>query len=357
MRPRRTFAFLLVMGLALFGVLSAPASAADKQRVPKPTEPKPRYKPDPPAGGSQKDDSGSSDEGGSSCLADCLGSFFSSLFSSTTPPPAPVALAPWAIGQPGRLLAATEADSVWLWDGPGGADREREIVGRLPSGTPMIVLETHELQTGTWLRVRPADRDEPTGWIAATSLTSPPPAAPPSPTAARRPPTWGMMLTVGGGGPGPADLDQEYADGGFRAELQYLRFLPRNWQSGAGVGWRNFAGHPQFGYASAGSPLVDVPSDSRLRIVDIGIRAGTRHGRDTGFQFSWLLGPTLFHVHEHAEVHVLDSSTLAQVDQYRDQLDRWAGGGDLRFNFGYLSSAGLETGLLVDGYIMAWTGH
>ena len=45
------------------------------------------------------------------------------------------------------------------------------------------------------------------------------------------------------------------------------------------------------------------------------------------------------------------------MDAFQEELGRWAGGGDLRLNFGHLTAQGLEAGVLVDGYIMAWTGQ
>src|SRR5262245_18827287 len=170
MRPPRTPVVLIVVALALCAAKADPAIGADKQRVAKPDK-ETRYKPDSTSRGSVQTQGQGDDESNLSCFFDCLGSFFSGLSSSASPPPSQHAeLVPWSTGQHGNLQAATTADSVWLWDGPGGADQDLAQVGRLPSGTSMIVLETYSMPTGTWLRVRPADQPEPTGWISASLL-------------------------------------------------------------------------------------------------------------------------------------------------------------------------------------------
>jgi hypothetical protein len=337
---------------------NADASGGEKQRVPKTER---RHKPDTT---SSKPSSGSdSDDSGLSCSFDCLDAFFSSLVSSPKPPPNPALEAGvqgWAIGERGVIHASAASDSVWLWDGPGGADVDRAQAGRLANGTSVIVLASHAMGTGSWLRVRPVDQAEPVGWIADTWLIAePPPESTPGPvpSAPRRPPTWGVMLALGGGGVGPADLNVEYSDGAVRIEAQYLRFLPKHWQTGAGVGWRDFDGQPRTDYAYPGLPTFDEPSNSKLQILDIGLRAGTRTGRGPGFRFWWLLGPTLFHVHESADIRVIDSGTGFQVDERREQLSRWAAGGDVRLGIGWLLNKPVEIGLVTDFYMMAWKGH
>jgi hypothetical protein len=358
-------------------VLTDPVSVAsgdEKKPVPKsqtPTRTKPAQPKSTPATSSPPDnDNDNNDESDASCLFDCLGAFFGSLFHSTAPPPPP-ALAgtesalraeagAWAVGESGRLYAASTTDSIPLWDGPGGPDDGRAVVGVLPDAIPVIVVETHSMATGLWLRVRPMDGVEPIGWVPAAalgSLTQPPPPQPAAETKPRRKPTWGLMFAAGGGGVGPSPLNVEYSGGMFRAETQYMRYLPQHWQSGAGVGWRQSHGQPRVDYAYTGSTLVDVPSDSHLQIFDVGVRAGVRHGGGRSFRFSWLLGPALYHVHEDAEIAVVESTTGFQVGNRHEHLNRWAGGGDVRLSFGWLTKEGMEIGLVTDGYMMAWTGQ
>jgi hypothetical protein len=358
-----------VSGTAVLADPVSVASGDEKQPVPKsktPTRTKPAQPKSTPSAPSPPD-TDNDDETDASCFFDCLGAFLGSLFHSTAPPPAP-ALGPenalraeagtWAVGESGRLRAASATDSVALWDGPGGADDGRAVVGILPDAVPVIVVETHSMATGLWLRVRPTDGVEPIGWVPASTLGSltEPPSPEPAPKP-RRKPTWGIMVAAGGGGVGPSPLNVEYKDGVFRTEAQYMRYLPQHWQSGAGIGWRQSSGQPRVDYAYSGSTLVDVPSDSRLEIFDIGVRAGVRHGGGKSFRFSWLLGPALYHVHEHAEISVVESTTGFQVGNRHESLNRWAGGGDVRLSFGWLTKEGLEIGLVTDGYMMAWTGQ
>jgi hypothetical protein len=330
---------------------NADASGDEKQRVPKS---EPRHKPDTPSSPSSD-----SDDSGLSCSFDCLDAFFSSLFSSPKPPPKSALQAGaegWAIGGRGVIHSSAESDSVWLWDGPGGADVDRAQAGRLANGTSVIVLESHAIGTASWLRVRPADGAEPVGWVADTWLIAEP-LPEPVPPAPERPATWGVMLALGGGGVGPADLNIEYGEGGLRVEAQYMRFLPKHWQTGAGVGWRDFNGQPRSNYIYSNSTTVDEPSNSKLQMLDIGLRAGTRTGRGPGLRFWWLLGPTVFHVQESADIRVVESGTGVQVGERREQLSRWAAGGDLRLGIGWRYHKPFEVGLVTDFYMMAWKGH
>jgi hypothetical protein len=352
-------------------VLAAPVSVAsgdEKQPVPKsktPTRAKPAQPKSTPSAATPPDND-NDDESDASCFFDCLGAFFGSLFHSAAPPPAP-ALGPenalraeagtWAVGESGRVHASSAADSVMLWDGPGGLDEGRQPMGALPDRVPVIVVETHSMATGLWLRVRPVDGVEPIGWLPAALLGSLTEPLPPEPASPRRKPTWGVMAALGGGGVGPSPLNVEYQEGALRVEAQYMRYLPKHWQSGAGVGWRQTTGQPLVDYAYSGSTLVDVPSDSRLQIFDIGVRAGMRHGGGKSFRFSWLLGPAAYHVHEQAEISVVESTTGFQVANRHEHLNRWAGGGDVRLSFGWLTKEGIEIGLVTDGYMMAWTGQ
>src|SRR5206468_2772972 len=124
----------------------------------------------------QAEEDGSS----SSCMGDCIGSFFGSLFSSASPPPPPQPVstlreesAGWVVGDGGWLRSAQT-----LWDRPGD-EGGRIAAGSLPFHTPIVVVETHATSAGMWLRVRPMDGVEPVGWISASavSVKSPAPSA------------------------------------------------------------------------------------------------------------------------------------------------------------------------------------
>jgi hypothetical protein len=329
------------------------AAAEQKERVPKPpseTRHKPSEKPAPKVT-VDEDESTSS-----SCIGDCLGGFFGSLFSSAGPPspPAPVSALReeawgWVVGDRAWLRAPQT-----LWDRPGGDPEERVEAGNLPHGAPVVVVESYASAAGMWLRVRPMDGVEPSGWIPASAASAEPPPPPSGPKPPRERPTWGLQFAFGGGGVGPAELNTEYQSGVFRAESQYLRFLPKQWQSGAGLGWRYAEGNPPVLYQTA--TIVEEPTNSKLWMLDIGIRGGQRYTDGSGFRFDWLLGPALYYVHERADVRTFDRSTMTLIGTSVASLGRWAGGGDLRLGFGWRTGTG-EIGLVVNGYAMGWKGH
>ena len=189
----------------------------------------------------------------------------------------------------------------------------------------------------------------------ARLLTEP---LPPEPASPRRKPTWGVMAALGGGGVGPSPLNVEYQEGALRVEAQYMRYLPKHWQSGAGVGWRQTTGQPLVDYAYSGCDPRGCPE--RLAPPDLRHLAYARAcatAAAKSFRFSWLLGPAAYHVHEQAEISVVESTTGFQVANRHEHLNRWAGGGDVRLSFGWLTKEGIEIGLVTDGYMMAWTGQ
>jgi hypothetical protein len=62
-------------------------------------------------------------------------------------------------------------------------------------------------------------------------------------------------------------------------------------------------------------------------------------------------------VQESADIRVVESGTGAQVGERREQLSRWAAGGDLRLGIGWRYNKPFEVGLVTDFYMMAWKGH
>jgi len=338
------------------------ADDEEKERISKPKKEEPRHKPEQEKPRSEH--RGHQDEDDSSdCFGSCLGSFFGSLFSSTTPPPPPAPVSAlreeamtWVVGERAWLRATAPFESVALWEQPEADKEEGTEAGRLPHGAAVVVAETYATAGGMWLRVRPMDGVEPVGWIPAGSASTAPPPPPMRPKPPRRPPTWGVQVALGGGGGGPSELNVEYREGTFRVEAQYLRFLPKQWQSGAGVGFRQSAGNPQVLYLTP--TTIDEPSDSRLWMLDIGARGGQRYGDRSGFRFGWLLGPALYYVHENANVKTFDRSTMALIGTGVERLGRWAGGGDVRFGFGWMAGEeGVEVSLVADAYMMGWKGH
>ena len=338
------------------------ASAGDKQKVPKPTPPPaPRSKPDGSSGQSSYD---SDDDDDSNCLDNCFFGFTAVAESPTPPPPVVPATAfaseaaRWAVGASAWLVAPAAVDSVELQDAPPEPGRQGTILGSLPHGAHVVVVETHAMASGFWTRVRPFDGIEPNGWVPSWVLSDV--SAPtPAPTRPMRPdPRWGIRLLAGGGGLGPSDLNLEYSDGGVRLDIQYMRVLKRQWVSGFGFGYRNFSGEPRSAYLLGNT--LDDPQLSHLQTFEIGMRAGQRYGDRSGLRSDWMIGPTLAYVHESANMDVYTvtgTDTLDFVGRREDELGRWAGGGEFRANVGWMLPSGSEWGLHLGVFMFAWEGH
>jgi hypothetical protein len=337
-------------------------AASDKQKVPKPPPPPPtRTKGDKPSGdqAEHKDEDGSSD-----CVNNCFVGFGTSLFEGPTPPPAQVPAtafaseaARWAVGSQAWIVAPAEMDSVAIWDAPAEPERPPVETGTLPHGTHVVVVETHAMAGGFWTRVRPFDGVEPNGWVPSWILADAPQPKPAAPRPPKPDPRWGVRVLLAGGGLGPADLDVEYRDGGVRADFQYMR-LDRQWISGFGFTYRDFFGHPPLAYLSG--TTLDDPQDSKFQSYEIGTRAGQRYGDRSGFRFDWMLGPTLAYIHEHGNLHVytvVPPGTRVPAGSRDDDLGRWAGGGELRLNFGWSIGEAGECGLHLGAFMFAWEGH
>jgi hypothetical protein len=251
-----------------------------------------------------------------------------------------------------------------LFEGPVEEGRENVPVGALPDGAEIIVEEIHALPSGLELRVRPADRLEPFGWIAAgvVSTTKPPPpaAAPGLETPSST--LWSAHLGIGGGGLMNTELDEEYADGGFHVEAHYQGYPPGpptgNWMWSAGAGYWDFKGNPNVDYQDAAdSARFERPYRSTLRLASFALEGGGRFGTDRGLRTTLALGPALFYVTESATVETIVDSTSAVVDTRTEELGRFTGGATARVVVGYRFAGGFELGFQIDGYWMAWNGR
>jgi hypothetical protein len=331
------------------------AAEDEKQRVPKPPPPEPRRKPRQPAE-PEPPEAEESEDG--SCLDACFLGLIGSWMGGSDEPEAAAAAAPgmaWAPGSQGEIHSD---EPVPAWDGAGGAGAARNQVGVFLPRTRVEVLEVNASAAGLWLRVRPLDADWPTGWIDSAYLGpfAQPEASMEEPKPPLAPERWSAWLAVGGGLVGPADLNIEYGNGGFRLEGQFLWSPGASWQIGAGLGFRNFEGTPRVLYLTPAT--IEEPSQSNLQTLDVGLRAGQRFGAGSrGTRFTWLIGGGAVLVHESAEVHVFSTSTAAEIDVREDALSRWGPGGDLRLAVGWPVSDGAEIGLLVGGWIVGWTSE
>lgn len=384
--PRMPSRFLSAMfGLSLALAVVVPAAPLSAQTIPPPVTPKrmappiarekervpreqPREKPAPGTKSSgSSSSSSSSDDSGSDCAAGCFPSLFESSSSSSPPPSSEsIVAAPrgWAVYDHGWLRAKAPGDSLLLFEGPVEAGRENVPIGALPDGAEIIVEEIHALPSGLELRVRPADRLEPFGWIAADVVSTTKPLPPPPPPKFETPgsTTASAHLAIGGGGLMNTELDEEYTDGGFHIEAHYQGHPPGpptgNWMWSAGAGYWDFKGNPQVDYLDpADSARFERPYRSTLRIASFALEGGGRFGTTSGLRTTLALGPALFYLHEDATVETIVDSTKAVVDSRSEELGRFTGGAVGRLVVGYRFAGGFELGFQIDGYWMAWNGR
>ena len=205
----------------------APPIAEEKQRVPKE---KPREKPATGTTSTGSSSSSTSEESDADCVFGCLGALFDGSSSSTSSsvaasPGESFAAAPhgWAVYDHGWLRAKTPGDSLMLFESPVEAGRTDVPVGALPDGAEIVVEELHVLPSGLELRVRPADRMQPFGWIASDVVSPTRPPGPPAPIPPRST-NYSLHLALGGGGLLNTDLDEEYGNGGFHGEIHYQNY-------------------------------------------------------------------------------------------------------------------------------------
>ncbi len=330
-----------------------------KERVPKPPPEQPRFKPD---SSSSRSYSQGEDENSafSDCVVDCFGNLIGSICgglmeSRRSRDARSREVVAWFVNDHAALQATMLPDSIALWERPGVGEERGSEVARLPHGRFVVIVEKQTESSGLWLCVRPADRIAPIGWVPVSSVTLPSRASRLRPRPLPDMAASGWQIAAGGGGVGPAELNTEYRNGLFRAELQYLRFHYRRPQWGAGIGWRGAHGSPQVLYLTP--TTMEEPARSRLWMLDFGFRVGQRFGSGSGVRFNWLLGPTLVYVHESADLRIYDATSGALILRRGERLGRWAQGGDLRLGIGRATSSGLEIGLVADAYVLGWRGQ
>lgn len=378
--------FIVAASLVVTSGASIAADAPEKQRVPKS---EPRHK---PSGDSQQKSADEDDSSGilegcaSGCLESCLTGFFESLFSrhaeesapalQEAPPPGIEAPRPWTVDDRGWLVADAPGDSVVLWRSAFEKGREDVEAGRLPDGSEVMILETHQVGEAIEFRVRPTAGLQPSGWIPAERLSSaslPAPAdaaeapsRPPPPVHDRKPafengiPRFAVRVVPGLGIFYNHDLSVEYDEQSLEqasVDVQVLGFSRTAWfMWGVGAGYRQAWGSPAFDYVTA--EVVDEPSDSRWREAHVDVQFGQRWRDWKGGILSWSLAPALFHVSERARLRAWrNDSTAAFLGERVERLERWTGGAILRLGAGWQVAPAFELGLQASSYLMAWNGR
>ena len=299
----------------------------------------------------------------------------------------------WSRLDVGYLWTQFPEDSVVLRRSPSDPDSILMEAGRLPADERVLVMSVRTTGGGTMVEIRPVDRSGPAGWvhekslgveprwsaatdslagIPADSLAAPSAlmtAAPPPPPTKEQVRQQKLALmqkhidtdrqafafAIGGSGLTNDRLKEEYATGATCSELNYTRFLKaRPWTVGVAAGYRQYFGKPVVEYV--GATETDVPSDSRFATVFGSLEVGHRFAFASGPRFGYSIGPALAHVHEHADVLVLDNGTQLPVASRVESLNRWAGGATATAWFGWRDMFPLEGAIRVRVLTLYWKG-
>ncbi len=165
-----------------------------------------------------------------------------------------------------------------------------------------------------------------------------------------------LSATFGAGKCGPSAVWGEYKDGGWRLGIGAAKLFANNLQSGLSVGFTQLDGEPLFEYESA--TQLDSPSNSRIRIVDIGWRTGQYLGLSQGaFVLHWSVGPALYWVKERADLRVYSLPDLDILEDRRETLERWRVGGDFVFGMNWRQDSGPNIGFVTRCFVIPWAGE
>lgn len=377
------------------------SSAEEKQRQPKTPREEPKTKSKPP--GSRPEEPSSSDNGDSdsndvgfwaSCIGDCFtacaegafdgmvnamfggGKSKQALTDSTAAlgadpnwEAAPYVPHDWAKLDVGYLRANSPGDSVALRRSPSNPDSMMLVAGTLPDGARVLVTDTHEGSWGSLVRVRAVDEQGPEGWVEAKSLRQDPNAPPmqdevlaadslggtASAAAATGPTRWAIASTIGFHKIDNPLLATEYEYGGPVFELEYLRWFGSSPVAGLGVGFRNATGYPKVEYA--GATEVDVPRTSGFEMWHAMLEFGQHLAWSSPFRLGYMFGPVVAHVHEEAQMDVLDAGTRVKIGERQEALNRWTWGGGGILWLGWETKPTHEVSLRFRMFGLAWDGR
>ena len=356
----------------------------EKKRVPKEDEKKGESK---PAAETQT-------ESDDSCFGSCIDAFFLSIFSPDPEPetvvlPA-VIVPPEAVGSPPSALGygfIQHPDSVqtlvMVWDGPGGPDRGYALLGALTPGTEIAVTNTGGDAHADWIEVETLGDNRMGGWVTAEhvdwvarpateaiapatlaggSTAAPEAEVPASPEIASVAAPTGprnlaimtevsyLYLT------GPSEVREEYENGGVHFGITGVFIPSGTLQLSLGIGFATIPGYPKYDYET--STVRESPIDSRLDILDLGLRAGQygqiRQGRG---RYYWGLGPVLYWVQETADLEIYALPTELPLGERTEVQDTWRFGADLGLGFSYAVARTVHLGGLARFFWIPWDGE
>jgi len=162
-----------------------------------------------------------------------------------------------------------------------------------------------------------------------------------------------LLLSTGWGPIGPAELADEYHSGAWRVAVNSMGVMD-NAQVGLVLGLQLASGEPLFDYAT--SSQLDVPSNSRLTIFDIGLRVGQYVSPGGGnLRIYWGLGPELFWVKESADLELYSLPGRDLLSAEKVSLQKWRFGGDVAFGLDWRVGGDLRLGFQTRFYLISWS--
>lgn len=152
---------------------------------------------------------------------------------------------------------------------------------------------------------------------------------------------------------GPAELREEYRDGGLRVGAQALVVPVGSLHVSFGLGYVHERGYPQFDYLTA--TQRDTPLRSSPNVFDVGLRIG-QHAQigDTMGRIYWGLGPAFFWVYEVARLDVYSEPSGQWLDRRFESLNRGRLGGDVAVGVSWQVAGNVHVGGQVRGFVIPW---
>jgi hypothetical protein len=376
------------------GISASTRRIDEKKRVPKPDKQKEKKE--------DAEDKGDDDDDDDDCVGDCLTSIFIGMLDEICsddeekPAEAQMVQDPYAEGFAaftGQVVPMDpDAEDIALWDLPGGEDFNAQVVGRLPRGTELKVLERRLIADVLWFRVEAAAELTTSGWVTAQEIAEEGPIAPgvaeegrglapesgivttAAPSESLGTPVWQVLIDLGAGRPADQYWSDETAisdeykgigDGyGFRYGTR-VRFSPADYfQVGFGLFQTGVDGEPQYNYKIVHSggdtdSTRHIPTNSHLRILALELQFGAYipiNEPDWNGYVYLGAGPSVYRVREKADMDFFEfkDDNVVLEGRRTAELVRWRVGADLMMEFGLFVSGGVHLTANIGLSVIPW---
>jgi len=258
---------------------------------------------------------------------------------------------------------------VDIWESPGGHEVNSDILGTLPRGMEVLVTATCWQDNTLWVFVAPLETPAEVGWIQEQHLQgeplASPPAGAPEPVVASVPVEeqkslysvsrirWELLADFSYSIFGDSDINGEYKNNLFGVGIEGRWFFGPALHLDLAIGYTNATGTPQYDYVIG--DVTEIPSDSKLEILDFTLRLGQMYRLGNPSYFFWGIGPSVVNISEEAAIVVVQGGRM--IDQRIDELSEWTVGGQVRLEGGLHTGKGFLLGIHAMYSIASWESN